>query len=128
MVDLIYILLFIISITTLVSNKLKYSVLLFFVFVTKGLSFLPDQGSIVKASYLAFFYVIIYCFLNYRKIIYIVKTNSTYKKIFSLLIFFIVSILFSIMYYNFPMGAFYYYRTKIFNFCSYIYIFIVNRN
>lgn len=97
------IILFLISVFCLIQKKYVYSIFLFILFGTKGLSILPENLGGLKLSYLAFVYVIIFMLLKYKQIKLKYKDNKTAKYLAWLLIFFVTSIVVSIFYYGYPV-------------------------
>lgn len=103
MLLLLGVFLFCLSIIFLLKKKYVYSVLLFVLFGTKGLSIIPENLGGLKLSHLAFAYVIIFALLYYHRIRNSIRTNKVARSLSWLIIFFVVSILFSILYYDFPI-------------------------
>lgn len=99
-----YIILFLLSVFLIIKGERKYSTLCFLIFVTKGLSLLPAEAGFIKATHLAFLYCVIYCIKNYSDILLIIKQHILAKRLFYLLVFFLVSIIVSITYFQIPVS------------------------
>lgn len=98
----LYIILFVLSIAWMSSKKV-FSLLIFTFFVANGLSILPISSGGVKLSHLSFAYVLVFA-LRYRRFtIRSIRTNKLAKRLWYLMLFFVVSVAFSITYYGFPV-------------------------
>lgn len=99
-----YIILFLLSVFLIIKGERKYSTLCFLIFVTKGLSLLPAEAGFIKATHLAFFYCIIFCIINATEIRLLFTRDVLVKRLFYLLVFFMVSIVVSILYFQIPIS------------------------
>lgn len=95
----LYIILTIASVVTLIKNKYKWSLLFFLIFATKGMSFLPEEVGFIKASYITFLYCILF-FLKNKSFILVRFYKGIGIPLKRLLVFFSVSVFFSIAYYQ----------------------------
>lgn len=97
-----YLLLTVIAIVTLFKNNYKWSLLCFLFFATKGMAILPDETGPIRASYLAFLYVILFIVKNWRYLFKCIRCGVG-KRLKWLLVFFAISVFFSIFYYGLPI-------------------------
>lgn len=102
---ILYIALFCVSLLLWLSNKRAASLFCFILFLEDGLYIIPKELEGIKLTHMAFAYIIVMLVINFPKIKRQAKIHSELsKKLIWLCSFFIVSILFSILYYNFPAG------------------------
>jgi len=100
---LIYLLLFLFSVLFMFRKKHKESVMIFLVLATGGLSILPYQVGFIKATHLTFLYIVFFFFKYKKSIKNHIRTNKEYVWLVRLFIFFLLSILVSIIYFRFPI-------------------------
>lgn len=93
----------VISIGLLVNGKYLSSALLLILFITRGFGLLPEGASGFKFSYAAFIYTIIFFILNHKGITRNYKKDFTFKMLIIFIVFIVLSISFSIFYYDFPV-------------------------
>lgn len=103
MLSVLGIILFILSIIFLLQRKYFYSTLLYTFFATRGLSIIPEELGFIKLSHLAFFYTIVFVILNKEKLIIAYRNYKSIKYLLWVIIYFICSIAFSVLYYGFPV-------------------------
>lgn len=97
----IYLILALVTFVTLLKGKNKWSLLLFVVFATKGMSVLPDEVGFIRASYITFAYSILFFLKNRQFMVQSFKTGigQPLKRLF---LFFGVSIFVSVAYFHLP--------------------------
>ena len=79
----------------------KISVLIFLIFVSRGLLIIPSSAYFVKTVHLSFLYLVVFLLTNTTVVVKCLKQYSLCRKLIAVCFFFITSILFSIFYYNF---------------------------
>lgn len=91
-----------ISIWLLVKRKYLSSAFLLMLFISRGFGLIPERDSGFKFSFAAFIYTIIFFILNHKGIARNYQKNFAFKMLIFFLVFVILSISFSIFYYDFP--------------------------
>lgn len=103
MLTALFLLLFAVAIFALISGKHMVYGLLFTAFTLNGFFLLPASSGSIKLTHLSFGFSVIFCLYHIQSVLSLLRTDPRVRKLIWLLFFFVCSIGFSIIHYNFPV-------------------------